>query len=51
MSESTQAWLALAVVALTAGLFLWRALRKRMKSSAGCGHDCGCATKKPLQKP
>ena len=51
MSESFQTWLALSVVALTAGIFLWRAIRKHAKSSPGCGHDCACDHKKPIEKP
>ena len=51
MSESFQTGLALAVVALTVGIFLWRAVRKRSQSSPGCRHDCACDHKKPVRKP
>lgn len=39
-----QTWTALAVVAVTAGVFAVRALRKK---KPGCGGGCGCAGTKP----
>jgi hypothetical protein len=44
-----QTWAALSVVAVTAGIFAWRAVAKRKKD--GCGGGCGCAhTTKPRQQ-
>ena len=40
-----QTWTALGIVALTAGVFVWRALVKKKKP--GCGGGCGCAAPKP----
>ena len=42
MNESWQSIAALGVVALTAGIFLWKSLRGR-KSGRGCGSGCDCA--------
>ena len=39
MNESWQSIAALAVVALTAGIFLWKSLRGRQ---SGCGTGCDC---------
>ena len=39
MNESWQSIAALAVVALTAGIFLWKSLRGR---KSGCGTGCDC---------
>ncbi len=39
MSESWQTIAALTVVALTAGLFLWKSLRRR---TPGCSSGCHC---------
>jgi len=51
MSDPLQALLALLVVAVTAGLLVRGAWKKRKKP--GCGGDCGCAAddfKKGLKK-
>ena len=41
-----QSWAALAVVAVTIGVFLARSLRR--KKAGGCGGGCGCdSAKKP----
>jgi len=39
-----QTWAALSIVAITGGVFVWRALTK--KKSGGCGGGCGCAPAK-----
>ncbi len=45
-----QTWATLAVVAVTALMFLRNALRK--KKAGGCGSGCGCsASKKSLVPP
>lgn len=41
MNDSWQSIAALVVVALTAGIFLWKSLRGR-KSGSGCGGGCDC---------
>jgi len=44
MSAGWQTWAALGVVAITAVLFVVRAIRKRRKAASGCpsAADCGC---------
>jgi hypothetical protein len=49
MNESWQSIAALGVVALTAGIFLWKSLRGR-KSGCGTGCDCPKAGKAGLPK-
>lgn len=48
MSDNWQTLAALGVVAITAILFIVRAVRKKRSSSTGCGSggDCGAAAKK-----
>lgn len=46
MSENWQSIAALAVVLVTAALFIVRAARKRKKT--GCGGGCGCAPRPPV---
>jgi hypothetical protein len=48
MTPEIQTTLALGVVALTAGLFLVRFLRKRTK--LGCASGCGCSSPRPVKK-
>ncbi|MFI5335668.1 MAG: FeoB-associated Cys-rich membrane protein [Opitutales bacterium] len=50
MSSSLQTFLALAIVALAAGLLVWHFWRKRKQP--GCGADCGAVSPelKKLQK-
>ncbi len=48
MNSDWQTWAALAVVAITAVLYVRRVLGKRKKRSGGsCGGDCGCDKNKP----
>jgi len=49
MSSDWQTWGALAVVAITAVLYVRRLMGKRKKKGGGgaCGGDCGCDEKKP----
>jgi hypothetical protein len=43
MSSSLQSFLALAVVAATVGIFVWKAIVRRKKVAAGgCVGGCGC---------
>lgn len=37
-----QTLVALGVVALTLGVFLFRLIRTAKPTSGGCGHGCGC---------
>ena len=48
MNSDSQTWAALAVVALTAGIFAWRAMRGKKRS--GCGGGCGCAQSRPVRR-
>ena len=53
MTPEQQSWAALAVVILTAGIFLFRILARKKNRSA-CGGSCGCGTpaaKKTLGNP
>jgi len=45
MSGDWQTWTALGIVALTAVLFVVRAVRRRRASKSGCpsAADCGCS--------
>jgi hypothetical protein len=42
MNDPLQTFLALLVVAVTAGLLVRGAWTKRRKPGSGCGGDCGC---------
>lgn len=46
MNENWQSLAALAIVLVTAALFIARAAKKRRKP--GCGGGCGCAPRPPL---
>lgn len=48
MNTEQQTWVALAVVALTSAIFLWRALRGK---KSGCGGGCDCPSAKKPVKP
>jgi len=48
MQLEWQTVVALAIVALTATIFLVRLAKPKSKSKGNCGHDCGCG-KKPHQ--
>ena len=43
--EDWQTWAALAVLALTLGLFTRAALRSRKRSQSACGGGCHCTVK------
>ena len=43
MNETYQSIAALGIVALTAGIFLWKSLRRK---KSGCGSSCHCPPKK-----
>lgn len=42
---STQEILAVSVVAVTAGAFVWRWAKNRRATTRGCGGACSCPTK------
>lgn len=42
MSPDLQSWLALGIVLLTVGIFVFRAFRSK---KTGCGGACGCPQK------
>lgn len=44
MSAHAQTWIALAIVLVTVGAFVWRALARRGRH--GCGESCGCPSQK-----
>ncbi|HEY3757567.1 MAG TPA: FeoB-associated Cys-rich membrane protein [Opitutaceae bacterium] len=48
MSPHAQSLIALAIVALTVGAFVWRAIARRHKH--GCGEACGCPSQKLARK-
>jgi hypothetical protein len=53
MNSEQQSWAALAVVILTAGIFLFRMLARKKNRSA-CGGSCGCGApdaKKTIANP
>ncbi|NOX98807.1 MAG: FeoB-associated Cys-rich membrane protein [Verrucomicrobia bacterium] len=50
MSSDWQSWITLGIIILTATIFIRKAIIKRRKKDAGCGHDCGCPSKPDLKK-
>jgi hypothetical protein len=48
MTPEIQTGLALGIVAMTAGIFVIRFLRKRNKP--GCAGGCGCTTRPPVKR-
>ena len=49
--DEWQTWAALAVVALTLGLFTRAILRSRKGKSTGCGGGCHCTVKDKITPP
>lgn len=43
MSSNWQSWITLAIIALTAAIFVWRAIARSQKKGGGsaCGSNCG----------